>query len=359
MVIIIALIASLITGRVTNGTIVSEHQRYRIADQSLDTYEGGKVTVVGNYLGEVINSYGSIKWLDTAQIVDFKPDFWYNLRSKLAKFIQNWLPGDPGALAVGILLGGSGLLSRELNTAFRTVGLSHIVAASGYNLIFVTGLISALTARLFGKRLAMLFGLVGTILYMFISGMSSSIIRAGIMTIISITALYFGRKSDPIWSLVLAAVIMIIVDPFIISDIGFQLSLAATAGVLLSSGSELGIIIMVQVLTVPLILHHFGNLSIVAPIANLAVTWTIPLIMQLVALGLFIGPILFFAWPLLQFMIVTVNWLAKLPFASVTVGNMGWGWVLVYYITIAIVYNRVNDRRQDTPIDSSSRWGRG
>ena len=87
----------------------------------------------------------------------------------------------------------------------------------------------------------MLFALVGTILYMFISGMSSSIIRAGIMTIISITALYFGRKSDPFWSLILAAVIMIIVDPFIISDIGFQLSMAATIGVLLST-SPLGLI---------------------------------------------------------------------------------------------------------------------
>lgn len=350
--ILIALIAGLVTGdriqvtgRVTNGTIIAEHQRFRMADQSLDTYEGGKVTVSGSYLGEVINNYGSLKWLNEAQITKFTPDFWYNLRSKLAKYIQHWLPGDVGGLAVGILLGGSGLLSRDLNNAFRTVGLSHVVAASGYNLIFVIGWINALGIRFLGKRLAMLFAIVGTILYMFISGMSASIIRAGIMTIISITALYFGRKSDPIWSLVLAAVIMIIVDPFIISDIGFQLSIAATLGVLLST-SSLSLIFMVQVMTAPLILHHFGNLSIIAPVANLAVGWTIPLIMQMVALGLFIGPILFFAWPLLTFMIAIVNWLAKLPFASITVGTMGWGWVLVYYIVIAIVYNRFNDRRQ-------------
>lgn len=341
MVILIALILIQVTGRVTNGTIMADHQRFRIADQSLDAYEGGKVTAIGNHLGEVINSYGSIKWLSEAQIVKFTPDFWYSLRSKLAKYIQNWLPGDVGGLAVGILLGGSGLLSRDLNNAFRTVGLSHIVAASGFNLIFVIGWINALGTRFFGKRTTMLFALVGTILYMFISGMSSSIIRAGIMTIISITALYFGRKSDPFWSLILAAVIMIIVDPFIISDIGFQLSMAATIGVLLST-SPLGLIFMVQVLTAPLILHHFGNLSIVAPIANLAVGWTIPLIMQLVALGLFIGPILFFAWPLLAFMIAIVNWLAKLPFASITVGTMGWGWVIVYYITVAIEIGRAH-----------------
>jgi competence protein ComEC len=256
------------------------------------------------------------------------------------------LPGDLGGLAIGILLGGSSLLSQQLNQNFRTVGLSHIVAASGYNLVFVTGWIMALTNKIFGKRRAMLFALVGTILYMFISGLSASIIRAGIMSILSITALYFGRKSDPIWSLALAAVIMIIFDPFIISDIGFQLSVAATLGVLLSSGSEIGIILLVQVLTAPLILHHFGNLSIVAPIANLAVGWTIPLIMQLTVLGLFIGPILFFVWPLLAYMIAVVNWLSQLPFASVMVGRMGWGWVIIYYITIVIVYNRVNDRRQ-------------
>lgn len=344
-----------VTGRVTNGVVVSNNQRFRIAREQLDRYEGGKITLVGNYLGEVINNYGSIKWLDRAEIENFKPDFWYNLRSKLAKYIQYWLPGDIGGLAVGILLGGSTLLSYELKNAFRNVGLSHIVAASGYNLIFVTGWINAITVKLFGKRWAMWFALVGTILYMFISGMSASIIRAGIMNIISITALYFGRKSDPIWSLILTAVIMIIIDPFIISDIGFQLSVAATAGVLLST-SSFGLIILVQALTAPLILHHFGNLSIVAPIANLAVGWTIPLVMQLTTLGLFIGPILFFAWPLLQFTIVVVNWLSKLPFASISVGNMGWGWVIVYYITLAIVYNRFNDRRQDSPIDSPSRW---
>lgn len=345
-----------VTGRVTNGVVVSNNQRFKVAGEQLDHYEGGKITLIGNYLGEVINNYGSIKWLDKAEIENFKPDFWYDLRSKLAKYIRYWLPGDIGGLAVGILLGGSTLLSYELKNAFRNVGLSHIVAASGYNLIFVTGWINAITVKLYGKRWAMWFALVGTILYMFISGMSASIVRAGIMNIISITALYFGRKSDPIWSLILTAVIMIIIDPFIISDIGFQLSVAATAGVLLST-SSFGLIILVQALTAPLILHHFGNLSIVAPIANLAVGWTIPLVMQLTTLGLFIGPILFFAWPLLQFTIVVVNWLSKLPFASISVGNMGWGWVIVYYITLAIVYNRFNDRRQDSPIDSSSRWG--
>lgn len=353
MVILIALIAGLVTGdriqvtgRVTNGTIIAEHQRFRMADQSLDAYEGGNVTVSGSYLGEVINNYGSIRWLNEAQIIKFKSDFWYDLRSKLAKYIQYWLPGDVGGLAVGILLGGSGLLSRDLNNAFRTVGLSHVVAASGYNLIFVVGWINALGTRLFGKRLTMLFALIGTILYMFISGMSASIIRAGIMTIISITALYFGRKSDPIWSLVLAAVIMIIADPFIIGDIGFQLSVMATLGVLLANGSEVWIMVMVQALTAPLILHHFGNLSLVAPIANLAVVWTIPLIMQMVALGLFIGPILFFAWPLLAYIVTVVNWLSRLPFASISVGNMSWGWVIVYYIVFLIVYNRFYDRRQ-------------
>ena len=131
---------------------MADHQRFRIADQSLDAYEGGKVTAIGNHLGEVINSYGSIKWLSEAQIVKFTPDFWYSLRSKLAKYIQNWLPGDVGGLAVGILLGGSGLLSRDLNNAFRTVGLSHIVAASGFNLIFVIGWINALGTRFWKKN---------------------------------------------------------------------------------------------------------------------------------------------------------------------------------------------------------------
>ena len=154
------------------------------------------------------------------------------------------------------------------------------------------------------------FGLLGTILYMLLAGLSASVIRAGIMSILSFTALIYGRKSDAIWSLVITAVVMILVNPWYILDIGFQLSVMATLGVLLSSGSVLKIILFVQLFTIPLILHHFGQLSVVAPLANILVGWTVPFIMPLTALGLVIQPVLYLAWPLLAYMLYVASWLS-------------------------------------------------
>jgi hypothetical protein len=87
-------------------------------------------------------------------------------------------------------------------------------------------------------------------------------------------------------------------------------------------------------------LHHFGQLSLVSPLANFLIVWAVPLVMQVTALGLIFGPALYLAWPLLAYILGMASLLSKLPFASLTVGQMGWGWVAMWYLVLAIVYNR-------------------
>lgn len=335
-----------VTGIAWDGIIRIENKRFIILDKSLEISDGDKVTVIGRVTGQVTDKFGRNIYLEEAQIENNYTPIFYKLRVYLENRIMSWLPGDPGGLASGILLGGNRLLSYKTRQNFTRDGLSHIIAASGYNVVMVSGWLAVLGKKLKRKKLMISFGLLGTVLYMLLAGLSASVIRAGIMSIFSITALIYGRKSDAIWSLVITAVVMILVNPWYILDIGFQLSVMATLGVLLSSGSELKIIFMVQLFTIPLILHHFGQLSVVAPLANILVGWTVPFIMPLTALGLVIQPVLYVAWPLLAYMLAVASWLSKLSFASLSVGPMSWTWVGLWYLVLAIVYNRYYAKRQ-------------
>ncbi len=338
-----------LTGISWDYKIRVENRRFIILDKSIEIPDGDKVTLTGRVTGQVIDKFGRNIYLEEAQIENNYTPIFYKLRVYLQNRIMNWIPGDPGGLASGILLGGNQLLSYDTRRNFTRDGLSHIIAASGYNVVMVSGWLAVLGKRLKRKKLMISFGLLGTILYMLLAGLSASVIRAGIMSILSITALIYGRKSDAIWSLVITAVVMILVNPWYILDIGFQLSVMATLGVLLSSGSVLKIIFMVQLFTIPLILHHFGQLSVVAPLANILVGWTVPFIMPLTALGLVIQPVLYLAWPLLAYMLYVASWLSKFSFASLSVGQMSWGWVVIWYLVLAIVYNRYYAQRQITP----------
>jgi competence protein ComEC len=275
-----------------------------------------------------------------------------SLRSGMQRNLILWLPGDTGPLAAGILLGGNEGLSYQAKLAFRRTGLMHVTAASGYNVVVVAGWAMALGKVVLGRRRAIFIGVVSVIIYMYLAGLSSAVIRAGIMAILTLSAAFWGRKTDAAWILVLTSLLMLAVNPLWITDIGFQLSIAATAGLIFLAGSTSGLVvddlkttISAQIATLPLLMHHFGSMSLVAPVVNLMVLWTVPLIMQLTAMASGIGLVwpsaggfvALLAWPLLAFMDNIVRWSASWPGANINVGNMGWIWVGVYYLAVILL----------------------
>jgi len=272
---------------------------------------------------------------------------------------ERWLPGDAGTLAAGMLLGGSEGLSRQTKEAYRRVGLLHIVAASGYNVTLVAGWILSAGLIWLSRRWALGVTIGGVILYMAIAGWQPSIIRAGIMAILAILGLLLGRERDAKWLLIITGVAMLVWNPKLISDIGFQLSFAATWGILFISpptlpplklrggieegdiwrvfGADLKTTLSAQAMTTPLILHHFGNLSVISPLVNAAVLWTVPPIMQITAAGLLWGPINYLAWPLLKLQMWVVETTAAWPISNFEVGKMSWAWVAIYYVVLFLL----------------------
>ena len=256
-----------------------------------------------------------------------------------------WLPGDEGALAAGILIGGTGQMSYQLKTNFNRVGLTHVVAASGYNVTLLAGWSMLLLGRWLNRKLVISLSILSIILYVLIAGATASVVRAGIMATAAWLGKLWGRESNSLWLLGLAAWGMVMLHPNYVTDIGFQLSLAATTGILgLAPKSDWWTSISAQVATIPLILHHFGNLSVVAPVVNLLLLWMVSPLMQILALGLVVGPVNWLAWPGLKLMNSVVNAVGSWSWASWQVGNVSWWWVIGYYIVLYICYELVNRR---------------
>ncbi len=262
------------------------------------------------------------------------------LRQFLTREIKHYLPSEEAGLAAGMLFGGTGDMSKKQIIAYRRSGLSHIVAASGYNVTLVAIWASWIMRKLIRRNYVMPLVIVVIILYSIMAGGSASVVRAAIMSIIMVVGLALGRESDIRWVLLIGILIMLIINPLYLIDIGFQLSVAATSGlVFFNPKSMWWTSIAAQVTTMPIILHHFGNLSLVAPIANILVLWTVPIIMQITAVAVATGGFLsYLVWPLLKWCNWVVYFLSSFELSSLTVKPVGITWVIGYYLVLFIIY---------------------
>lgn len=150
-------------------------------------------------------------------------------KNSLITVIDEVLNEPQSSLLAGIIFGQKRLFSDAFDEGTRVAGLSHIVAASGYN---VTILVIA-TERLFfflPKKLRVISSLIVIWLFAILSGLSSSIVRACIMGSISLLAIIFGRSNAVHVAIPLASVIFVIINPLIVFDVGFLLSISAVLG---------------------------------------------------------------------------------------------------------------------------------
>ena len=196
------------------------------------------------------------------------------------------------SLVLGILIGGHGSLPKEVVDNFNNTGTSHIIAVSGYNITIIIGSLTIL-AYLFGRRWSFWLSVLTIISFVIITGASASVVRAGIMGFLFALSGYIGRQYSVGSSIFFAGFIMLVINPKILFwDAGFQLSFAASLGIiyffplfeLLTKNWPklfgiktiiLGTLSAV-IATLPLILLNFGLLSLTAPIVNVLVLPLIP-----------------------------------------------------------------------------------
>lgn len=314
--------------------------------------------------------YSLIYFLRLQQVPEkFQPEspgLFLNFRESLDKRISSLLPSPQAELLSGILLGNKKDLPVDLKLALRDTSTLHIVVVSGQNLTFVAGIFMFTLAGVLQRRTAILVSLAAILFYTLLTGAQVPVIRAAIMGSLGFGAQFFGKVSDGIWFLILAAGLMLLFNPHWLTDLSFQLSFLATLGVivvapilerrlnflprLISQG--LAITTGAQLLVTPVITQNFHQLSLVGLFANLMVGWTVPIIMILGTLMLVLGQLISFAaLAFLTYFVYIVQFFASLPFAWEYVGEKIWIFWLGYYFILAgvlllLTYAEKEDRER-------------
>jgi ComEC/Rec2-related protein len=236
----------------------------------------------------------------------------YNPVEKLQKTItniyQSQMTYENSQIVTSLLLGSRvAKLPDEFNSQVRNLGLSHIFAASGFNLLIISATLAWIFSRLrLRTKTSSLIIIASSVLYTALAGFSPSIVRACIFVTAFMILKALGRKPLSVRFLILLAGLILAVDPYAIFDIGFQLSYLATLSLILFASpiSErlkenkfisklpqyiqeiISTSIAVQLVLAPLIIYYFQSAQIWALIANIIFTPLVTLILILAVFGL-------------------------------------------------------------------------
>lgn len=221
----------------------------------------------------------------------------YKIKNKFAEITGKIFPEPHASFLGGLLYGERRGIPPEIKEEFKETGVTHIIAISGYNITIVVGMFFIFLMVLFvPRKYAFWVALLGIAVFVILTGAEASVIRAAIMGFVVLTAREVGRPSKITNALAFSAAGMLLHNPkLLVFDIGFQLSFAATLGLVyvspilvkkfkkIPSFWELKKTfletISAIVATLPLTLFYFGSVSLVAPIVNIAILLFIPWVM--------------------------------------------------------------------------------
>ncbi|NOZ72568.1 MAG: ComEC family competence protein, partial [Chloroflexi bacterium] len=285
--------------------------------------------------------------------------FWaglYSVRAAASQILDRLLPQPYAALANGMILGIESNIPRELYDKFNLTGASHVIVISGSNIAIVSGILLGLFSRLLGKRkrLATSITISGILLYTLLVGADAAVLRAALMGIFYVIAVHLERQSTAIISLFVAAVIMLLLNPLTLWDVGFQLSFMATLGLILFNsplkthwdrlvGQHLpglingllaeGLLVTLaaQLTTMPLVVYYFGRLSLISFLVNLLIIPVQPPIMIMGGLATMLGfwamplakLVMLIPWASLWWTVFVVEKMAAIPWGSLEVSDFG------------------------------------
>jgi competence protein ComEC len=275
------------------------------------------------------------------------------------------LIAEPHAsLLVGILLGVQSTIPDDVLEAFSASGTSHVLVLSGWNIsVIIVGISSLLSALNMSRKRAAYCSLPLIVLYVLFVGASPSVVRAAVMGSLAVVAVLVDRESEAWTSLLVACVAMAILDPNVLWDIGFQLSALATAGLfafarpiekLLTQRGPLSwsflrwtvepltATVAASLLSLPILLYHFGRLSLIAPLANILMLPAVPYAMLFGSLATITGMmwlalgqvVALLTWPFLAWLLVAARWLSQVPGAYTTLPPFSVWWVWGYYASL-------------------------
>lgn len=266
------------------------------------------------------------------------------LTERIRSILQRAFPEDVFGFAQALLLGDSTSLDYETDTALKLSGIRHIIAVSGLHISVLYSFLWNLTGR--RRLLSALIGIPVLLLFAAMVGFTPSVTRACIMVILIILARIFQRQYDSATALSFACLVMLLVNPMVITSASLQLSVGCVAGIFLFQprikgwilqrlpghgwwrgqiAGSISVSLGAMSLVTPLSAYYFGCVSLVGVLTNLLTLWVV----SVVFIGILLVSALSFlsmtaasclawilAWPI-RYVIWTAKLLASVPFGAV------------------------------------------
>lgn len=279
------------------GTVLSGPFRFRVTApggmKESTYYQGEGIFLLAYQADEITVMTGENSWRDDPA----------RLRQNILNALDRFLPEDTSVFAKALLLGDTSDLDYETKTDFTVSGIRHIVAVSGLHVSILYSLFSVLSFH--RRNISGLIGFPSLLLFAAVTGFSPSVSRACLMSGLMLLSDLFNREYDGPAALSFAALVLLLVNPLVITSVSYQLSFASVAGIFLfSSGIQkwlesffdkkkanmvqnglirwftLGtsVTLGATAATVPLCAFYFGTVSLAAVLTNLLVLWVISFI---------------------------------------------------------------------------------
>ena len=273
-------------------------QLFTQVDPKIDIQRSDTLTISGK-LSEGFGNYSVSMFRPKIQKID-RPepgDIFLKIRNFFADKVKDYIPAPQNGLALGYLLGQKSGVDKNFQDTLRVVGLTHIIVASGAHLSTLTGFARKIFKKV-SRFAGFLAGILLTIFFIGITGLSASMMRAGLVTGISLLTKYFGREIKPLRLIILVAAATLVYNPAYLSDLAWLLSFASFTGILVLTpkisrffygknkktnvlSSTLISSVAASLLCTPILLYYFGQISLISTIANLLILPTVSFAMGL------------------------------------------------------------------------------
>ncbi len=289
----------------------------------------------------------------------------------VVRTIRTVMKGDEANFLIGLLLGDRTEISEEIKSAFMNTGTIHVLAVSGSHVVLVAEIIFVIVGLLrFSRKPKILIAIAALIYYMFLTGATPSVVRATLMIVILYIGKLFEERTDVYNVLGVSAIIILLIEPKQLFDVGFQLSFSAVFSIvyfypklnaLIPKIPEpleefkimnwlwqlFAVSLAAQIGTLPFTAFYFGKVSIVSLFANLIVVPIVGLIVTIGLCGALLGILsmwiaAFFSEVNNLLAIFTLNfvkWAEQVPFAIVNTATFGLKETLLYSALIGFLFN--------------------
>ncbi len=284
---------------------------------------------------------------------------WWAIRQRIIHSQARWLDVPEAPLISAMVLGNRVIdLPFYISDSFLGVGLAHALAASGFQVSLILGVILTITRR-FSSRVQFCFGITALLIFVGLTGPQPSVLRAVLMGIGVLTALVLQRKVKPLGLLLVAGTILLIVNPIWIWNLGFEFSFLATLGLVVTVpglmkrldwmppaiATLIAVPIAAYIWTLPLQIYNFGLVSPYSILVNIITT--IPI--SIISLGAFISAIAALILPslgsaiawLLYYpthgLIAIIDFFSHLPGGAVALGTISAIQLITIYSLIGLV----------------------